>query len=110
MQNTAVLYGGALIGQHCLVNATNTKIVGNQAIWAGGGGLKLMSGVGLFKNCEIRDNRAVFGGGFDVRAGAVGLRLGALTKMPVRFVGLRQAVSTGTHPPAFRPCTGHERD
>lgn len=67
-QNTAALFGGAIIAQHSLVNATNTKLVGNRAIWAGGGALKLMSAVGLLKNCEVRDNRAVFGGGIEVRA------------------------------------------
>ena len=63
-QNTAALFGGAVIAQYAMYNATNTRHNDNTAAM-GGGGVKLMSAVVLLKNCELRRNRAAYGGGID---------------------------------------------
>lgn len=67
-QNVAALFGGAVLGQLALFNATRTSISYNEAVYGGGGGVKLMSGVGLFKECRLVGNKAAYGGALEVRA------------------------------------------
>lgn len=66
LQNKAALFGGGVLGQLALFNATRTSISFNRAVY-GGGGVKLLSGTGLFRNCELRGNRATYGGALEVR-------------------------------------------
>ena len=53
-----------MIAQYAMYNATNTRHNDNRAAM-GGGGVKLMSAVVLLKGCELRRNRAAYGGGID---------------------------------------------
>jgi hypothetical protein len=64
-QNSAVVYGGAVLVQYGQYNATSTRHVNNTAEWGGGGAISLFSGVALLRSCELSGNRASFGGGLN---------------------------------------------
>ena len=65
-QNIAALFGGGIHAQYALYNATNTRHANNSAVWGGGGGLKLLSAVGLVRGCAFTGNSATYGGAIEV--------------------------------------------
>lgn len=150
-QNVAALFGGAVLGQYAMFNATGTSVSGNRAIYGGwdvvhagfqrlgmclasigsphavasacqlptwlttrrfcvgtsahtlrgpplpaggGGGVKMMSGVCLLKDCTLRGNKATYGGALEVGRGWHNLRC-----MP----SLTTRRRTTPHPPCLLP-------
>lgn len=67
-----MVYGGGVLVQYGMYNATATRHVGNAAEWGGGGAISLFSAVALLRGCELSGNRASFGGGLNAMRMAEG--------------------------------------